>query len=254
MRPKTIETLDLDGWTLQYRLVRSKASKQVRLRVGPSGVEVVHPVGRNSEEITDFVRDNAEWIAGQLARVEGLRSVRTRRQSLPDRILFRGEPIGVRVVYDAQRLSANRVVFQDGHMVITCNSRMPPARSLENWLRRRAREEIERHLAQVTQKLHREPRKVYVMGQRTKWGNCSPFGNLSFNWRLIMAPDFVLRYMVAHEATHLAVPDHSHRFWLTLKSVCVESDLARQWLRSHESELLVDLETVAAPPAGVSSH
>src|SRR5436305_2288294 len=48
-----------------------------------------------------------------------------------------------------------------------------------------------------------------LMGQPTKWGNCSPLQNLSFNWRLIMAPETVLRYLVTHEAVHLAVPDHS---------------------------------------------
>jgi predicted metal-dependent hydrolase len=46
------------------------------------------------------------------------------------------------------------------------------------------------------------------MDQRTKWGNCSAQGNLSFNWRLVMAPEFVLRYIVTHEMVHLAVPDH----------------------------------------------
>ena len=58
------------------------------------------------------------------------------------------------------------------------------------------------------------------MGQRTKWGNCSPLQNLSFNWRLIMAPEAVLRYLVTHEAVHLAVPDHSQEFWLTVRSLC----------------------------------
>ena len=44
-------------------------------------------------------------------------------------------------------------------------------------------------------------------------GNCSSLSNLAFNWRIIMAPDSVLDYLVAHEVVHLAVPDHSHRFW-----------------------------------------
>src|SRR5712691_5174153 len=44
--------------------------------------------------------------------------------------------------------------------------------------------------------------------------------NLSFNWRLIMAPEFVARYLVTHEAVHLFVPDHSKQFWLTVQSLC----------------------------------
>jgi predicted metal-dependent hydrolase len=75
------------------------------------------------------------------------------------------------------------------------------------------------------------------MGQRTKWGNCSTLGNLSFNWRLIMAPDFVLRYLVTHEAIHLAVPDHSQKFWLTVQSFCRETEQARRWLVANERRL-----------------
>jgi hypothetical protein len=60
-------------------------------------------------------------------------------------------------------------------------SRTPPARSLENWLRRQARAEIEKQLALVTARLRLRPQRIYVMGQRTKWGNCSAGRNLSFN-------------------------------------------------------------------------
>jgi predicted metal-dependent hydrolase len=79
------------------------------------------------------------------------------------------------------------------------------------------------------------------MGQRTKWGSCSRLQNLSFNWRLIMAPEFVLRYLVTHEAVHLAIPDHSHEFWLTVRSLCPESERATQWLSANGHRLLVDL-------------
>jgi predicted metal-dependent hydrolase len=71
-------------------------------------------------------------------------------------------------------------------------SRTPIAKGLENWLRKQARIEIAKHLKAVTDRLRRQPRKVYIMGQRTKWGNCSAKTNLSFNWRLVLAPEFVL--------------------------------------------------------------
>lgn len=84
------------------------------------------------------------------------------------------------------------------------------------------------------------------MGQRTKWGNCSSRRNLSFNWRLILAPDYVLRYLVTHEAVHLAIRDHSAKFWLTLQSLCRETERARQWLVANAQELTVDLSAVCA--------
>ena len=95
--------------------------------------------------------------------------------------------------------------------------------------------------------------QVYVMEQRTKWGNCSAGRNLSFNWRLILAPEFVLRYLVTHEAVHLAVPDHSAKFWLTVQSFCPETERAKQWLSANALRLAVKLngicEKIGSSPA-----
>jgi predicted metal-dependent hydrolase len=85
------------------------------------------------------------------------------------------------------------------------------------------------------------------MDQRTKWGNCSAQGNLSFNWRLVMAPEFVLRYIVTHEMVHLAVPDHSRKFWLTVQSLCPETERARQWLVANGQ--LIQLMQLGRPMA-----
>src|SRR5205814_7173386 len=131
----------------------------------------------------------------------------------------------------------------DGAIVVQrgARSRTPAAHSLENWLRRQARAAIESNLVVVSARLRQRPRRVYVMGQRTKWGNCSADRNLSFNWRLILAPDFVLRYLVTHEAVHLAVPDHSAKFWLTVQSLCPKTERAKQWLSANGRKLLEPL-------------
>jgi predicted metal-dependent hydrolase len=115
-----------------------------------------------------------------------------------------------------------------------------PAQTLENWLRRQARALITPLVATFAAKLDVAPGRLYIMDQRTKWGNCSGLQNLSFNWRIVMAPDDVLRYLVAHESVHLTVPDHSRKFWLTVQSICPESERARQWLvaNSHRLEVV----------------
>ena len=90
---------------------------------------------------------------------------------------------------------------------------------------------------EMARKLRRNPNKIFVMGQRTKWGNCSGKRNLSFNWRLILAPSYVFRYLVVHEMVHLVVPDHSPKFWLTVQSHCPEAERARRWLAANGSRL-----------------
>jgi predicted metal-dependent hydrolase len=242
----TQHQIRLGGRRIDYSVVRSSAARKLRVRVGPNGVEVVQPAERNGEDVSVFLDRNETWILDQLERAERLRGVRRPAQSRAGEILFRGEPTRLNVETTPSQVRGNTVSHVDGAIVIRrgSGSRTPVARSLENWLRKQARVEIERQLSVITARLRQSPGRLYVMGQRTKWGNCSAGRNLSFNWRLILAPDFVLRYLVTHEAVHLAIPDHSAKFWLTVQSHCRETERAKQWLCSRGSELAVDLEAV----------
>ena len=245
VKPAEYQTIELQpGQKIRYRVVRSKGARRLRVRVSLNGVEVVHPELRQTREVTDFLRANGNWVAQQLVRVEKLRAVRQPKRRGSGEILFRGYPTQIRLEIDTKR-SANKILFEDDGISIRqgAKSRTPVARSLENWLRRKARAEIERLLPTVTGPLRRSPKRVYVMGQRTKWGNCSRQQNLSFNWRLVLAPEFVLRYFVTHEVVHLAVPDHSPKFWLTVQSICPETQKARQWLRTNSQRLMVNLSS-----------
>lgn len=249
MRAATRHQVELAGRRVDYLVVRSKAARRLRLRVGPNGIEVVQPAERNDEDVSAFVGHNEAWILDQLERVERLRTVGRPERRQIDEILFRGEPTRVRVETTETRARGNLVEFTNGTIVVRrgTTSQTPVARSLENWLRKQARAELGLRLAAVTTRLGQSPRRVYVMGQRTKWGGCSSRRNLSFNWRLILAPDFVLRYLVTHEAVHLAVPDHSARFWLTVQGLCRETERAKQWLRANGQKLTIDLAEVCAP-------
>ena len=233
----------LGGRRLDYRMIRSRTARKLRVRVGPNGIEVVQPAGRTAVDVSAFLGRNEAWILDQLKRVERLRGLRRPVQRRAGEILFRGEPTRLRIAATPTLARGNVVSLESSEIVIRRGdgSRTPVARSLENWLRKQARKEIERHLSVITVRLRQKPHRVYVMGQRTKWGNCSAARNLSFNWRLIHAPDFVLRYLVTHEAVHLAIPDHSAKFWLTVQSLCSETERAKQWLCRHQAHLTADL-------------
>ena len=224
--------------------MHSKTAQKLRVRVGWRGVEVVQPVGRASDEVDVFLLSNQAWILSQLRRVESFQRIRTRPPRRTGEMLWRGERTLVQV--KARGRDGIEVVHRDGRLTIRSGSedRVVVARTFERWLRSEARQEIAKQLTPVLNRIHRVPGKVYIMGQRTKWGSCSAQRNLSFNWRLILAPEFVMRYLVTHEAVHLAVPDHSPRFWLTVQSLCPETERAKQWLAAHGEKLFVDLAAV----------
>jgi len=246
MRTAHAYTIDLDGRRVEYRLVSSRTARRLLVRVGPNGVEVIQPTGRTGVDVESFLVARSSWVLDQLQRVERLRAVRRTRQRMASHILYRGEPTRIRLNSWYPRARSNKVALEGDKIVVCCGGRSTtlPHRSLELWLRAKARAAIEDQLGKLIARLRQRPTRVYIMGQRTKWGNCSSQRNLSFNWRLILAPDFVLRYLVTHEAVHLAVSDHSAKFWLTVQSMCPETERAKQWLTLNDRELHVDLGKV----------
>ncbi len=76
-----------------------------------------------------------------------------------------------------------------------------------------------------------------VRDQASRWGSCSTAGVLSFSWRLILAPSFVLNYLAAHEVAHLVEMNHSARFWRLVQRLCPDHERAKVWLDVHGSDL-----------------
>lgn len=235
----------LDEQNVECRFVHSPTATKLRIKVRPDSLEVIVPEGRDTAEGAEFVFENRAWVIEQLERARQLLSVRRPDKRMRGQVLYRGEVVQVNVVKSDTWQAPNKVVFEAGAIVITrgAASKTSVSRSLELWLRKQVRGKIEEFLADVGKRIKHKPNRIYVMGQRTKWGNCSALGNLSFNWRLIMAPDYVLRYIVTHEMVHLAIPDHSQRFWLTVQSLCPNADRARQWLVANGHRLTIDLGT-----------
>jgi predicted metal-dependent hydrolase len=78
-----------------------------------------------------------------------------------------------------------------------------------------------------------------IRGQKTRWGSCSSRGAMSFNWRLLLAPEPVLEYVVWHEACHLRVMDHSSNFWALVRRHCPDYEEHRRWLTLQGSTLVL---------------
>jgi predicted metal-dependent hydrolase len=110
---------------------------------------------------------------------------------------------------------------------------------LERWYRRAAREEVASRLDRATQAAGLGYSRLSIRGQRTRWASCAADGAMSFNWRLLLAPERVLDYVVWHEVCHLEVADHSAGFWALVESRCPDWRESAAWLRRHGAELVL---------------
>ena len=111
--------------------------------------------------------------------------------------------------------------------------------AIERFYRRAARAEIAERLDRATAVAGVRYRDLSIRGQRTRWASCSSSGHMSFNWRLLLAPESVLEYVVWHEVCHLEMLDHSRRFWALLERRWPRYREDRDWLRRHGATLVI---------------
>ncbi len=109
--------------------------------------------------------------------------------------------------------------------------------TLEKRYRNMARKRLESRISHYHRLTGGHYSRITVRDQKTRWGSCSSSGTLSFNYRLIFAPDIILDYVVVHELCHLTHMNHSRDFWNMVGSILPDYREYRKWLREHGDEL-----------------
>lgn len=104
---------------------------------------------------------------------------------------------------------------------------------VRDWIKDRAAEVIHANAEELAGAIGVTFKRVTVRDQRTKWGSCSKRGNLSFNWRLVLFPPSILRYVVIHELCHIKHFNHSPQFWALVEQHDPSYRKAVQWLKEH---------------------
>ena len=105
------------------------------------------------------------------------------------------------------------------------------------WLKNKAKDAILRQIKSKINLLGTTANKIRIKDLKTCWGSCCENGNLSFSWRLILAPPVVLEYIVVHELCHLIELNHSKKFWELLNNIFPNKDYSIKWLKKNGSLL-----------------
>lgn len=223
--------LKIDGQTVEIVLRINPRARRYIVKVDPSSgeVSVVAPSSRSLERALAFARKERDWIAEQLADI------------LPPVPLEFGAPVMLHGIEHVVRPSEGGesdggrgpVWIDDAaiHPTIRVRGRPEHApRRVLDWLKRRARKRIDERVCEYARTLGVRPKRVTIRDTSSRWGSCSSERNLSFSWRLILAPPFVLDYVVAHEIAHLRELNHEPRFWRLVATLVPGTDEAQNWL------------------------
>ena len=208
----------------------SARARHVSLRVCPreGAVLVTLPPGSGRRAGLKLIREHEAWI------VERLAALSPAVQFAPGaEVLLGGEPHVIR--HDPR---ARGGAFLDGLAIVVTGAREFLPRRVGDFLRAEAKRRIGLLVSPHAQELGVRPRAIRVKDTRSRWGSCAPDGTLAFSWRLVMAPEWVMDYVVAHEVAHMRELNHSSRFWALVERLTPHRDAAVEWLRARGPALL----------------
>jgi predicted metal-dependent hydrolase len=219
----------------EYTIRRSDRARRLRIVVAPEGVEVVLPRRMALRHAEAFVAEKRPWIE------RTLRQYRAAEEELPavrledgGEVPYLGLNLALRVKVEPFRTRPG--VSRRGatlHVGVAEPGEEAVRDALVRWYRRRARIEVAERLDWATLRAGSAYTKLQIRDPSSRWASCSSTGAMSFSWRLLLASEPVLAYVVEHEVAHLDVMDHSRRFWNLLESRCPDYREHERWLRRY---------------------
>jgi predicted metal-dependent hydrolase len=231
VEPQTIEVA-FDGAVYPVALRRHANSRRYTLRIQAANRTVVltMPLRGSLREAKNFAERNGAWIAARLKRLPAAVPLAAGCE-LP----LRG--VTHRIVHRGARGTVWTESSDDMPLLCVAGDRAHLARRLRDFLKREAKRDLEAASRRYAGELGVTVRRVTVRDQSSRWGSCTAAGVLSYSWRLILAPPYVLDYLAAHEVAHLVEMNHSRRFWRVVASICPDWQRAKGWLTANGNAL-----------------
>jgi predicted metal-dependent hydrolase len=206
--------------------------KHARLRVREDfRIELVVPADFTQAEVASVLRRKATWIERQLSF---FRAHPPAPATDPGTIILFGEPFNLLQVAALGR----QVIVDEQEKTVRSGPDLSRASERAKWYRAFAKDYLTKRTGELARKHGFTFGRIFVRAQRNKWGNCSASGNVSLNWRLVMAPRYVSDYLMLHELMHTRIMNHTHRFWVHLKAICPDQQEAIAWLQTNRAPAL----------------
>lgn len=214
---------------LKYNIIRRDV-KNVRLRVSEDGTVYVYaPMHFSDEDINSIIEKKSRWIDSKYEFFKKKKTILLNRNEI---LLF-----GSRYTYYYSTRYENKVVINHESKTIQAKRDLLNVNIQDKWLKSVAKRHITNRLYTLSESLLLPYNKLYIRSQKKKWGNCSKEKNISINWRIIKAPQFVIDYIIIHELCHTIIMNHTAKFKTLLRSHCPDCDQAQNWLDKYGNSL-----------------
>ena len=244
--------LQHQNYTIDYEIIQKRINqKNIILRVKNGRLIVSAPKYATIQQIESTVKKHIEWVINKLKQY-----VKTHESESPEKaiqtIYFHGKQFQLVISHDTHKLmnSTDSIFISNTDCKIYVYLNPEPhleSNELNSYINHAVFQKLfscaALNIPNVVMELGKffnlMPKRVVVKEQKSRWGSCSTNGSIYMNWRLIQAPEEVLRYVAIHELAHLREHNHSKRFWHLVESMMPTFREQRGWLKENGNKLFL---------------
>ena len=234
-QPKQSEYIEGNGFIAE--VIRTNRIKSADIRVEEGAVSVVVPQALALDRIDQLLRDKKQWINDKIVLHRGASPVSEKRYVSGESFSYLGRNYRLKL----SRGKYTPVKLVQGRLLVTMPNGKKEAHMTRNALMRWFKHNAERKLQEKVERyapiVGVEPKGLGIKSFKSRWGSCSSKGKIDLNWKIIMAPNRIVDYVVVHELCHLKHHDHSPKFWQQVERVIPDYQNCKEWLKVNAGVL-----------------
>ena len=237
LRKSPAVPLDID-----YSIARSARRCSISIEVRAGKVVLRAPMTVADSVLLTFLSQKTDWVRSKIAEQQVIvDAVPTRSYEAGAQLPFMDQPLTL-VIGIGATAAVKRV---DNNLHVLLSSRSSQAREqqikrlVSRWYQQQAVMLLTQKTQQLCQRMALVCTQVTIKATRSKWGHCTSAGAIQYNWQILLAPEAIVDYLVAHEVSHLRHHNHSAEFWALVGSVCPDFKQRRRWLKQRGAHLVL---------------
>ena len=218
-----------DELGIDIKVVPSRSVRRLILKIDSKERVPVLSVPRfcSRRKAINFVNEHMGWIMTELAKIPKVKKFEN-----GDKFSLFGKSVEI-----CHQPDARCGVLLNGEQLIVSGGEEFLHRRIKDYIKKEAQKNFYAQSQSLAKKINRKITGVSIKDTKSRWGSCSSLNHLNYNWRIALAPDYVISYLLAHEVAHLCHPDHSADFWDCVSILNPNWKVGHNWLKKHGKTL-----------------
>jgi len=214
----------------------SRRTKTASIKIVDQRIQVIVPKDFSQDKVDSLLKKKAVWIREKLRIHSQIIPLKPKEYVSGESFAYLGKNYRLKLTESGSetlKFIGNRFVLGIGENHLDDKKDAFVKAQLECWFKKHAEKRLKEKTKRYAKILGVKPNSISVKSYKSRWGSCSTNGDISFNWKIIIAPHHIVDYVVVHELNHMIEHNHSPKFWRGVERVIPDYRECKEWLKEN---------------------